>query len=86
MTRMVINETGNVADARVVATAGGAGFTDAINRVIGRWRVERAANSTPGCQMAMTAFVPIRFMLSSDSDFYNVPGSPMGGSGSNDAH
>ncbi|MFZ2030120.1 MAG: energy transducer TonB [Vitreimonas sp.] len=86
MTRLVITETGNVTDAHVVATAGGAGFTDAINRVIGRWRVERAASSPPGCHMAMTAFVPIRFVLSSDSDFYNVPGQPMGGSGSNDPH
>jgi TonB family protein len=59
--RFVVDSSGRVTDARVVATVGGAVFEHAVSSVAGRWHVERNATSSAGCDMAMTLFVPIEF-------------------------
>lgn len=61
--RFVIDASGHVTDARVVATVGGQAFARSVSTVIGRWRVERNSSSAPNCEMAMTLFVPISFFF-----------------------
>jgi TonB family protein len=60
--RFVIDGSGRVTDARVVTSVGGDTFEQSVAAVIGRWRVERASGS-PSCEMAMTLFVPINFVI-----------------------
>jgi hypothetical protein len=61
MTRLVIDDSGRVTDAQVVATVGGEAFAGAVSRVMGQWRIERMPNSAPQCSMGMTLFAPVTF-------------------------
>ena len=61
MTRLVIDDSGRVTNAQVVATVGGDAFARSVNAVVSRWRVERGSSSVGGCEMGMVLFAPVTF-------------------------
>jgi TonB family protein len=63
MVRVVVDDAGHASDARLVASVGGEEFTQAVERVLPRWRVVRLPDAPANCGMAMTLFSPVVFRL-----------------------
>lgn len=61
--RLVFDDAGELLDTRVAGAVPRRGFADAVERVAGRWRVERAEHSPANCYMPRVAFVTMHFTL-----------------------
>lgn len=58
-----VNEEGEIVAHQVAARAGSEEFADSIERVIGRWRVERLDTSAPNCRMEASLLHSVRFVV-----------------------
>lgn len=61
--RMRTDETGQVVEAAVLASVGGAIFTEAVNAVAPQWRAEFEQSNAP-CSRSVVVYVPGAFMMS----------------------
>lgn len=58
-----VNAEGEIIAYQVAARAGSEEFAEAIERVAGRWRVERMEDSAPNCRMEASLLQAVRFVL-----------------------
>jgi hypothetical protein len=58
-----VNAEGEIVSHQIAARAGSPEFAEAIERVVGRWRVERLDGSAPNCRMAANVLMTVRFVL-----------------------
>lgn len=64
--RVRIGADGRIQENNVVSRIGDEEFAHAVERVAGRWRVEKRDDSPPNCRMETTVLVPISFSFGSD--------------------
>lgn len=58
-----IGADGQIASGQVAARAGSEQFAEAVERVIGRWRFERIAESPANCRMESNVLQTVRFVM-----------------------
>ena len=59
-----VNAQGEIVSHRIVARAGSEQFAEAVDRVVGRWRiVRREEGSAPNCRMESSLLAPVNFTL-----------------------
>lgn len=57
-----VNAAGEIEHSQIAARAGAEQFATEVERVVGRWRVEREKGSTPNCRMESNILRTIRFV------------------------
>lgn len=57
-----VNAAGEIEHSQIAARAGAEQFATEVERVVGRWRVEREEGSTPNCRMESNILRTIRFV------------------------
>lgn len=57
-----VNAAGEIVSHQIAARAGSPEFAEAIERVVGRWRVERMEGSAPNCRMEANILQTVRFV------------------------
>ena len=58
-----VNAQGEIVTHQVAARAGAVEFAEAVERVVGSWRVERMENSAPNCRMESSLLRTVNFVL-----------------------
>ena len=59
-----VNAEGEIVSHQIVARAGSEQFAEAVERVVGRWRIaRREEGSAPNCRMESTLLAPVNFTL-----------------------
>jgi tetratricopeptide (TPR) repeat protein len=59
--KILVDDTGAVTRVQVAGSVGGPAFVDAVVGKVKRWRVQRAAGSAPGCELAGEIFKSFTF-------------------------
>jgi hypothetical protein len=57
-----VDANGEIVSHQIAATAGAAEFAEAVERVVGRWRIERMENSAPDCRMESNILQGVQFV------------------------
>ncbi len=61
--RIVTDDRGEIVERGVIATAGGVGFRNSVERVLPRWRYELAEGAMQPCSGASVRFIPYLFYI-----------------------